>query len=891
MSITALPQSAVQAIGSTSVISDPCSIVKELLDNALDAFATSVGIEISQNTLDVVQVKDNGHGIPSNGHAFVCRRTFTSKIQTLENLAKVGGKTLGFRGEALASAAEVSGGVNIFTRVETELVGSSIKYGRKGELISSERTSHPVGTTVRITDLFRYIPVRRQASLKNPAKTIAKIKRMIQSYAMCYPSKRLSLKILKARTDNNNWVYAPGQSATLMDAALKVAGTDVASNCIEKKWPPEESMDADQLRTEYTVSDYRLVSLLPGPNSEFTKMNNTGQYLSIDGRPISSTLGIGQDIVKIYKSYIRTAASGETSRTTANPFLCLQIRCPEASYDVNIEPAKDDVLFENPQRVLSIVEDLFRATYGEKGNSSDKRLPPKDRKAPNDNRFELLLARREGNESTLYNDMNTGSYLGPFKTARSLTRQAHSNSPIQSREYLEIPEAINAGVQKDLSDQEALNPWSLAKPNTPILQGSHNLLNKSGARLSTCHPVRSPGEKRKESRDAPRKSSLSSFLPTPSESPNSSSISPASTTTSQISKVSPTKRRNGHYDNASRDRDKQRYGNGALDTWFGKITQATLPWAVVDEPLDQADQPLLTELTREKFEQPSKETEYAPPGLSTPDPSVNRQDTLSSSELESQRPREMNIDSRARGKRQQQPVLEQWSARLHQLSKSGLAGLEDALDFENRKKEAIQKRRENVKNGSFSKGFKSPHLSRYLAARAALAPVPETLDSANGDKNPQIPLSDSRMKQQAFSNATSKSNLSPFDPRSYLMRRQSHQRGDISRKSSVRHINTNKLPFETIPEDQELHSIGLKHSANMSLMSKLFKITYTPDLYTRTGVEFESFATSDLEPGLTETWANRLYSMIEDKYKSKEGSTLPSVQFNFSALLRSEENP
>lgn len=135
MPITALPQNIVRAIGSTSVITDPCSIVKELLDNALDASATSVFIEISQNTLGVIQVKDNGHGIPSEDHAVVCRRTFTSKIQTVEDLRKIGGSSLGFRGEALASVAEMSGGVAVTTRVAAEVVGSAIKYGRNGELV------------------------------------------------------------------------------------------------------------------------------------------------------------------------------------------------------------------------------------------------------------------------------------------------------------------------------------------------------------------------------------------------------------------------------------------------------------------------------------------------------------------------------------------------------------------------------------------------------------------------------------------------------------------------------------------------------------------------------------------------------------------------------------
>lgn len=256
MPITALPQNTVRAIGSTSVITDPCSIVKELLDNALDASASSVFVEISQNTLDVIQVKDNGHGISSEDHAAVCKRTFTSKIQTVEDLRNIGGSSLGFRGEALASVAEMSGSLTVTTRVTAEMVGSTIKYGRNGELIrcvpfnlerylvltarfSSQRTAHPVGTTVQITDFLKHIPVRRQTALKSAGKTLSKIKKLLQTYAVCQPTKRLSLKVIKAKNENNNWMYTGSQSSSVTDAALKIVGTDVVSNCTVKEWPLE----------------------------------------------------------------------------------------------------------------------------------------------------------------------------------------------------------------------------------------------------------------------------------------------------------------------------------------------------------------------------------------------------------------------------------------------------------------------------------------------------------------------------------------------------------------------------------------------------------------------------------------------------------------------------
>jgi DNA mismatch repair ATPase MutL len=134
MPIVALPQTTVRAIGSASVIFDPCSVVKELIDNALDASATSLQVEISQNTLDIIQLKDNGHGIPTEDHPNVCKHTFTSKIQTVDDLKNIGGTSLGFRGEALASVAEMSGGVTISTRSASEVIGTCLKYARDGEL-------------------------------------------------------------------------------------------------------------------------------------------------------------------------------------------------------------------------------------------------------------------------------------------------------------------------------------------------------------------------------------------------------------------------------------------------------------------------------------------------------------------------------------------------------------------------------------------------------------------------------------------------------------------------------------------------------------------------------------------------------------------------------------
>lgn len=135
MPIVALSDAAARAICSTLVLNDTLSVIKELIDNALDSHATNITIEISANTLDIIQVKDNGGGIGLEDRQLLCKSGFTSKIRTLEDLSQLGGTSLGFRGEALASIANLSDSVTFTTRVDGETVGTLIKFDSNGKLI------------------------------------------------------------------------------------------------------------------------------------------------------------------------------------------------------------------------------------------------------------------------------------------------------------------------------------------------------------------------------------------------------------------------------------------------------------------------------------------------------------------------------------------------------------------------------------------------------------------------------------------------------------------------------------------------------------------------------------------------------------------------------------
>ncbi|KAF2253273.1 hypothetical protein BU26DRAFT_419971 [Trematosphaeria pertusa] len=347
-SIAALPQSTVRQLGSSQVLIDPSSAVKELIDNALDARASAVFVDIANNTLDSIQVKDTGHGIPQEDRPLVCRRYCTSKIRDFDDLKEVRGRWLGFRGEAMTSMAEMSGTLEITTRVEGEPVAVKLKYGRNGKLASTERASAPVGTTVKLTDLFKFLPVRKQAALKHSSKWLAKIRRLMQAYALARPTVRFSLRVLKAKSKKNDFVYAPKKDANVEDAVLKVIGKDCALQC---DW------------TAMETDGFEIQAFLPKPNAIGSKVANQGSFVSIDSRPVSASRGTLKQVVTTFRERLRNA--NPTLVSVKDPFFSMNINCPSDCYDANIEPAKDDVLFENGDSVVSAVDKLLMLYYPE----------------------------------------------------------------------------------------------------------------------------------------------------------------------------------------------------------------------------------------------------------------------------------------------------------------------------------------------------------------------------------------------------------------------------------------------------------------------------------------------------------------------------------------------
>ncbi|CAG5172809.1 uncharacterized protein ALTATR162_LOCUS7529 [Alternaria atra] len=451
--IATLPPTTARQIGSGQVLVDPSSVVKELIDNALDARAKSIFVDIAANTIDSIQVKDDGHGIPTEDRSLVCRRSCTSKIRDFHDLREVGGKWLGFRGEALSSMAEMSSSLCVTTRVEGEPAAVKLKYGRDGELASVEYDSHPVGTTVKVTKFFELIPVRKQTARKNSAKLLAKLRRLMQAYALARPTIRFRLRVLKAKNNNGDFVYAPKTDANIEDAALKVIGKDCALQC-----------DLTVLEAD----GFEVHAFLPKPGATGSKIAHQGAFVSIDARPVSSSRGTTNQIIRAYKDRLRK--SNPSFAGVKDPFFCLNIICPPDSYDPNIEPAKDDIMFNNSDIVIGVVDKLLKAYYPEAVQEVHQAEPPNSAQQQYGALPEQLPSRVESPTMVHENEPTSPIEESPTNLTQALPRWRSSMYGIDEDDlqFLQQEHAPVIEEEEGLRAAQISNPWTIARMNATI---------------------------------------------------------------------------------------------------------------------------------------------------------------------------------------------------------------------------------------------------------------------------------------------------------------------------------------------------------------------------------------------------------------------------------------
>ncbi len=317
--VRTLPDDLVALISAGEVIERPESVVKELIENSLDASATQITVEITNGGIDSIIVSDNGHGILAEDCPICIQRHSTSKIEKKSDIEAI--RTYGFRGEALGSIAAVAE-LRIFSRAAEEELGCGL-ISRPGERPSIMRVSRPQGTTVEVRDLFATVPARRK-HLNTPQAEAQRVVEVVMRYATI----RNDVGFTLIRDGQTVIDCPPGQSTP--DRVVSLWGPAVGKMLIDVH-------HSDPI-SGVVVSGYIVKPPL-------TRGNRSREYLSVLKRPIEDE---------------RLSRVIETSFDTLlmrgrYPMFVLDIELDVSGVDPNVHPTKREVRFDNPEEIEEAV--------------------------------------------------------------------------------------------------------------------------------------------------------------------------------------------------------------------------------------------------------------------------------------------------------------------------------------------------------------------------------------------------------------------------------------------------------------------------------------------------------------------------------------------------------
>ena len=319
MSITLLDQNTINKIAAGEVVERPSSVVKELVENAIDAGATAITVEIKEGGISFIRVTDNGSGINKDEIEIAFKRHATSKIKSIEDLMAV--SSLGFRGEALASIAAVSQ-VELITKTADSLSGVryTIDGGVPGEVAE---IGAPEGTTFIVRNLFYNTPVRRKF-LKTATTEGGYIGSLVEYLALSHPD--ISFRFI---SNNQNKLHTSG-NMNLKDIIYNVYGRDITNNLYEISGKSQDIEASGFIGKPMVV-----------------RGNRTYENYYINGRYIKSSI-ITKAIEDAYKGFIMPHNY---------PFSAIHFKINPAIIDVNVHPTKMELRFSNNEYIYNFVYD------------------------------------------------------------------------------------------------------------------------------------------------------------------------------------------------------------------------------------------------------------------------------------------------------------------------------------------------------------------------------------------------------------------------------------------------------------------------------------------------------------------------------------------------------
>ena len=367
MPIRVLPPEVAGKIAAGEVVERPASVVKELLENSIDAGATDVRVEIREGGRRLIRIADNGGGIPESEVVLAFARHATSKLTDVEDLDRIA--TLGFRGEALASIASVSE-VTVLTRPRSQAMGRLLRVDG-GEIVRQEGKGSPAGTVVTVEHLFRNVPARLKF-LRQPQTETGHIHTAITRYALAYPEIRFVL------TADGRQTFQSSGNGKLYDVLIAVYGLDVAEKTIKVSSRRESGVEEEISPEASNPPSCQVHGYTSSPSLH--RANRTYITFFVNRRWIQDR-SLAHAVAQAYHTLLPVGR---------HPLAVLLLEMDPGEVDVNVHPTKREVKFRNSRSVFSAVQSTVRRALVERSPVPTMAHSPRTWPAPDWERRQSL---------------------------------------------------------------------------------------------------------------------------------------------------------------------------------------------------------------------------------------------------------------------------------------------------------------------------------------------------------------------------------------------------------------------------------------------------------------------------------------------------------------------
>jgi DNA mismatch repair protein MutL len=335
--IRILSDNVANKIAAGEVVERPANVVKELLENSLDAGSTEFRLDVEAGGRRLMRLADNGSGMMRDDALLAFERHATSKLSDVKDLLSIA--TLGFRGEALPSIASVSRLV-LETRSHEETVGTAVEFAG-GRLLRCDEAALASGTIITVRDLFYNVPARKKF-LRSDQTEIAHIASLMTHYSLAHPGKSFVLR------HNDTELLNVTPVATLRERVFQVFGSQVMEDLVDLGERSRDLALPPEPDEQPMLRRFRLRGFVSGPQVQ--KMNRNSIYLFVNGRLIRDKLLL-HAISSAYHNLMPPACY---------PFALLFLDCEAEEVDVNVHPSKTEVRFRHGSLVHDLVRDTIR---------------------------------------------------------------------------------------------------------------------------------------------------------------------------------------------------------------------------------------------------------------------------------------------------------------------------------------------------------------------------------------------------------------------------------------------------------------------------------------------------------------------------------------------------